>query len=110
MERRGIHLAAGPQAYLLAMFTAARIMRRPEDDRAADEDECWDLINAGTYIDGTATLEAAMPIFEQSSARFIPVVTLSADAPPELMGALFHVDALKAYNRALAATAAEEHS
>jgi CIC family chloride channel protein len=27
-----------------------------------------------------------------------------------LMGALFHVDALKAYNRALAATAAEEHS
>ncbi|MGJ5618565.1 chloride channel protein [Sulfitobacter sp. MF3-043] len=110
MERRGIHLAAGPQAYLLAMFTAARIMRRPEDERAADENECWDLIDAGTYIDGTATLEAAMPIFEQSSARFIPVVTLSADAPPELMGALFHVDALKAYNRALAATAAEEHS
>ncbi|MGC1494278.1 MAG: chloride channel protein [Sulfitobacter sp.] len=110
MERRGIHLAAGPQAYLLSMFMVARIMRRPDDDRAADQDTCWELINAGTYIDGTATLEAAMPIFEQSSARFIPVVTLSADAPPELLGALFHVDALKAYNRALAATAAEEHS
>ena len=110
MERRGIHLAAGPQAYLLSMFTVARIMRRPDDARAADEDQCWDLINAGTYIDGAATLEAAMPIFEHSSARFIPVVTLSADAPPELLGALFHVDALKVYNRALAATAAEEHS
>tara|TARA_R110002094_G_scaffold63755_2_gene74020 strand:+ start:9088 stop:10773 length:1686 start_codon:yes stop_codon:yes gene_type:complete len=110
MERRGIHLAAGPQAYLLSMFTVARIMRRADDARAADEDQCWDLINAGTYIDGAATLEAAMPIFEHSSARFIPVVTLSADAPPELLGALFHVDALKVYNRALAATAAEEHS
>ncbi len=110
MERRNIHLAAGPQAYLLSMFTVARIMRRPDDDHAADQDLCWELINAGTYIDGAATLEAAMPIFEQTQARFIPVVTLSADAPPNLLGALFHVDALKAYNRALAATAAEEHS
>ena len=110
IERRGIHLAAGPQAYLLAMFLAARIMRRPDDPNAADENTCWELINAGTYIDGTATLEAALPMFEASGARFIPVVTLSPDAPPELLGALFHVDALKAYNRALAATAAEEHS
>ncbi|MEW9919078.1 chloride channel protein [Marimonas sp. MJW-29] len=110
IERRGIHLAAGPQAYLLAMFMVARIMRRPDDPRAAPEEQCWDLINEGTYIDGTATLEAAMPIFDSTGARFIPVVTLSPDAPPELMGALFQVDALKAYNRALAATAAEEHS
>ncbi len=110
MERRGIHLAAGPQAYLLAMFMVARIMRRPDDPRAASEEDCWSLINEGTYIDGTATLEAAMPIFDNTGVRFIPVVTLSADAPPELMGAVFHVDALKAYNRALAATAAEEHS
>jgi CIC family chloride channel protein len=110
IERRGMHLAAGPQAYLLSMFTVARIMRRPEDDHAADADACWDLINEGTYIDGTATLETAMPVFEQSGVRFIPVVALSADAPPDLLGALFHVDALKVYNRALAATAAEEHS
>lgn len=110
MERRGVHLAAGPQAYLLGMFVAARIMRRPDDLDAAGEDACWDLINAGTYIDGAATLESAMPIFENTGARFVPVVTLSADSPPELLGALFYVDALKAYNRALAATAAEEHS
>lgn len=110
IERRGIHLAAGPQAYLLGMFLVARIMRRPDDPTAASHEECWDLINAGTYVDGAATLEAVMPVFEASGARFIPVVTLSADAPPELLGALFYVDALKAYNRALAATAAEEHS
>ena len=110
MERRGIHLAAGPQAYLLSMFTVARMMRGPDDERGADHDTCWELINAGTYIDSAATLEVAMPMFEQSSARFIPVVTLSVDAPPELLGALFYVDSLRAYNRALAATAAEEHS
>ena len=69
------------------------------------------MIEEGTYIDGTATLEAAMPVFERTGVPFIPVVTLKgAGSPPELMGALFHVDALKAYNRALAAVSEEEHS
>jgi CIC family chloride channel protein len=111
IERRGIHLAAGPQAYLLAMFTAAKTMRPPDHPRAAQEDQCWEMIGEGLYIDGVATLETAIPIFEKTGVAFLPVVTLSADAaPPELLGALFHVDALRAYNRALAATAAEEHS
>ncbi|KEJ89367.1 chloride channel protein [Sulfitobacter donghicola] len=111
IERRGVHLAAGPQAYLLAMFTAAKTMRPIDDPRAADNDRCWELIGEGNYIDSAATLEAAMPMFEKSGLPFLPVVTLSTEAaPPELLGALFHVDALRAYNRALAATAAEEHS
>ncbi len=111
LDRRGIRLAAGPQAYLLGMFRVAKLMRKPDDPRAAPEDECWDLVEDGVYIDGNATLEAAMPIFDRSGARFIPVLTLSGeDQPPELWGALFHVDALKAYNRALAAVSEEEHS
>ncbi|KEJ98056.1 chloride channel protein, CIC family [Pseudosulfitobacter pseudonitzschiae] len=111
LERRGVHLAAGPQAYLLAMFRVTTVMRKPDDPRAADDDACWDMIREGTYLDASATLEAAMPVFETASAAFIPVVALRGeDLPPELLGALFHVDALRAYNRALAATAAEEHS
>ncbi|WP_300055917.1 chloride channel protein [uncultured Roseobacter sp.] len=110
LERRGIHLAAGPQAYLLAMFRVGPVMRPMDHPRAASEDDCWAMIGEGVYVDSNATLESAMPIFE-TGVRFIPVVRLSADAaPPELQGALFHVDALKVYNRALAATAAEEHS
>lgn len=108
LERRNIHLAAGPQAYLLAMFRVAGEMRKYPD---IDEDACWEMIGEGIYVDGNATLEAAMPIFDKSGVTFIPVVTLTgADQAPELLGALHHVDALKAYNRALAATAEEEHS
>ena len=111
LERRNIHLAAGPQAYLMATFACAKIMRPMDHARAANEDDCWALVEQGIYIDGNATLEAAMPVFEKSGVTFIPVVTLGGeDEPPELWGALFHVDALKAFNRALAATAAEEHS
>ncbi|WP_299849612.1 chloride channel protein [uncultured Roseovarius sp.] len=111
LNRRNIRLAAGPQAYLLAMFRVAKLMRAPDHPRAASEEECWELIEDGVYIDGNATLESAMPIFDRSGMRFIPVVTLGGeDQPPELWGALFHVDALKAYNRALAAVSEEEHS
>lgn len=111
LERRNIHLAAGPQAYLLAMFRVATVMRKTDDPRGADEDACWAMIRDGIYVDGNATLESAMPIFDKAAVNFIPVVTLMGeDEPPELWGALYHVDALKAYNRALAATAAEEHS
>ena len=92
------------------MFTVARVMRQPQELRPGEEEMCWDHIGEGTYIDSAATLEAALPMFESSGVRFIPVVSLQADAPPDLLGALFYVDALKAYNRALAATAAEEHS
>lgn len=111
LERRNIHLAAGPQAYLASTVRVATIMRDREHARAAGEDHCWELIEAGVYVDGNATLEALMPIFESTGEQYIPVVTLGGEGdPPELWGAAFHVDALKAFNTVLAETAAEEHS
>ncbi|MFQ1699785.1 chloride channel protein [Loktanella agnita] len=111
LERRNVHLAAGPQAYLLATFKVSTVMRDMEARGAAPEDPCWNLIREGVYIDGNATLEQAMPMFEQGGHAYIPVVTLGGeDSPPQLWGALFQVDALRAMNTALAATAAEEHS
>ncbi|MEO9865204.1 MAG: chloride channel protein [Yoonia sp.] len=111
LERRNVHLAAGPQAYLLATFMVANVMRKADSQGSADTESCWALIREGVYIDGNATLEQAMPIFEAGNQVFIPVVTIAdEDAPPELWGALFQVDALKAMNKALSATAAEEHS
>ena len=69
------------------------------------------MIEDGLYVRASSTLEAAMPIFERADIPYVPVVMRAdADASPVYLGALFHVDALKAYNRALAATAAEEHS
>jgi CIC family chloride channel protein len=69
------------------------------------------MVQDGLYVDGNATLESAMPVFERSGAAHLPVLSISGeDQPPELWGALLHVDALVAYNKALAATAAEEHS
>lgn len=111
LVRRNVHLAAGPQAYLLATFGVAKVMRGLDEKRCASEEDCWELIEQGVYVDGNATFEIAMPMFEGAPLDFIPVVTLGGeDEPPHLWGALFQVDALRAYNRALAETAREEHS
>lgn len=111
LERRNIHLAAGPQAYLLSMFRVANVMRTPDDPRAAPDEMLWEAIEGGHTIDRNATLETAMPIFEATNRQFLAVVTLGEEGvAPQIDGALFQVDALRAYNRALAATAAEEHS
>jgi CIC family chloride channel protein len=111
LERRDLHLAAGPQAWLLATVPVAMVMRPRDSQRAAPEERCWAMVEEGVAIDRAATLEAAMPVFEAANHDFIPVISRAGpDAPPVLWGALFQVDALKAFNRALAATAAEEHS
>jgi chloride channel protein, CIC family len=111
LERRGVHLAAGPQAYLLAMFRVQNVMRKRGDAGAPDADALWAAIESGDLVDGNATLETALPMFEGASRPFLAVVRIGeAGEAPEILGALFHVDALRAYNRALGATAAEEHS
>jgi CIC family chloride channel protein len=112
LERRDIHLAAGPQAYLLAMLRASSIMRVTNDLTKAEIARCEQLIGDGCCVRGSATLEAAMPYFERAEVDYVPVILQTQDMQenPELIGALFHIDALKAYNKALAATAAEEHS
>ena len=110
LERRNIHLAAGPQAYLLSMFRVANVMRASDDPRAAPDDAMWEAIEAGHWVERNATLEKVLPIFEKTGRQFLPVVTMGGEGKaPRIHGALFHVDALRAYNRALAATAAEEH-
>ncbi|MCL6285395.1 chloride channel protein [Ruegeria sp. 2012CJ41-6] len=110
LERRDIHLAAGPQAYLLAMMRAGAVMRPLGDPNGASPEEIQPLLDRGLCINARATLEAAMPIFDREDMAWLPVVTLDDEGVETPVGVLYHIDALKAYNRALAATAAEEHS
>ena len=110
LERRGVHLAAGPQAYLLGTFKVESVMRRAEHSKAADPEICAALILKGTYIYQELMLDQAMPILEATGSSFIPVVaSVTDEGPPELKGALFQVDVLRTFNSALAATAAEGH-
>lgn len=111
LERRGIHLADGPQRYLLATFKVSSVMKAPDHPRAPQADRVRRALNEGLFVSPADTLEVAMPLFEKSSSDFLAVVRLSdKDTTPEILGVLLHVDALRVFNRALAARAAEEHS
>ena len=103
IERRGVHIAEGPQAYLLGTISVGRIMRR--DDGPAPE-AVADMIAQGAFVEVDATLEAVLPRLDAADDAALPVV--SADR--RYLGMLHHGDAWKAYAEAMAATAREEHA
>ncbi len=107
LSRRKINLAAGPQDYLLTMFKNDFIMR-PIDEVKPDH---WDMVEHGAYVSEFGSLAGAMPVFRRTGARYLPVLRMGGqDEASTIIGLLYEVDALRAYNEALAATAAEEHS
>ena len=110
LKRRGIHLAEGPQAYLLSMTGVAGLMRAASDDSAPTEEVCRAMIDKGIHVDIGSTLETAMPMFDAHEVNYVPITAQSVGNAPEVYkGVLYHVDALKAYNLALAALSREEH-
>ncbi len=108
LERRGVHLAAGPQAYLLALIPVKSLMRGQDVLVAQTRDLCRHMVAEGVFVTENSTLEVALPKFEITGQDFLPVV--STDTEPVLLGAVFQVDALAAYTKALAETAREEHA
>ena len=111
LERRGVHLAAGPQAYLGETIRLGQIMRPLGSARAAPEEACRKMMEEGVVLGENQTLETALRLFERTGADFVPITQrATAEGPPEMLGAVFQTDALKAYAKALADTAAEEHS
>ena len=110
LENKGLHLSDGPQGYLAATMTAKHLMRPRGAEDGAPDTGCDALIEQGAVLDAEDTLERALSMFEQLRGPYLPVRRKRAVGPPELVGALFHVDALRAYNKALEDELREEHA
>ncbi|SDD20351.1 chloride channel protein, CIC family [Paracoccus isoporae] len=118
LELRGIHVAEGPQVWLPQKMRINSLMRLPGAENAPAADLVRNLALSGrTLVDG-ATLDLALSEFERMGGAFLPVIRppeprdpamIGPPAPPEIIGTLYHVDALRALNQALAEAAAEEH-
>ena len=112
LEKRNLRCSAGPQAYLLGTLLVGKVMR-PLSASAPESAQA--LMDEGIAISPLATLEAALPIFDRAGVEFIPVVDEeerseeTGEPQLTLIGVIHHLDALKAYNRALVAISAEEH-
>jgi CIC family chloride channel protein len=111
LERRGLSLAQGPQDYIAATMPVSHVMRLRGAENGASESACQTLLEQGVFLRRDDTLEQALPMFDGLRGGFVPVVEGASDKAPEaeLLGALFHVDALRAYSRALEEELREEH-
>lgn len=109
LEKRNIRCAAGPQAYLLGLLKTDAVLRPLDSPRCASAEECLSLRQEELWLEEGVSLDAVLPVFDRADVTFLPVFRIQ-DGEEILLGAIYHVDALKAYNRALVSVAAEEHS
>lgn len=118
LKLRGVRIAEGPQVWLPQKMRINSLMRLPDAENAPSPDLVRNLALSGRALVDGAVLGLALAEFERTGAAFLPVIRPAAarapdaigpPAPPEVIGTLYHVDALRALNQALAATAAEEH-
>lgn len=110
LARRGVKIAQGPQEYLLQMVGLGAVIRRPGAPGALPLSVLESLAADGMTVDRDALLKEALLRFRRTGASHLAVTAPDAEGAPQVVGCLGHVDALKAYNQAMAAIAAEEHS
>lgn len=99
LMRSGISLAAGAERYLPETMPVMRMVRIRGADDCASDSACEALAEQGALLRRGMTLADALPMFDAQKLEFLPV--LERGKSGELIGALYHVDALKAMNRAL---------
>ena len=109
LERRGIHVAAGPQEYLLGTIRVRNIMHLVGSGQDAPQSQCQELVEQGAFVEVSETLETAMPKLEVSPLQLLPVVR-NGENGPDIIGTVYLVDALRSYNHALANVTREEHA
>ncbi len=110
LARRDVRIAEGPQEYLLQMVGIAHVTHRPGTPGTPDLAALAEMVAQGLSLDSGARLKSALRLFEDRGATLLAVTVAGPEGTPVPIGSLSHVDALKAFNQALAATAAEEHS
>lgn len=104
-----MQIAQGPQSYLLQQVGIEHITQKPGSPRALPKSVLEDLAADGMALDKQARLKEALLRFKRTAASHL-AVTAKGPEGAQVVGCLSHVDALQAFNQALAASTSEEHS
>ncbi len=109
--KKNIDISAGPQTFLLPAIRCRDLMRPRGAENGASDTAAWELVEQGAALGPGDNLATAFPMFDGGRLTFIPVVEAKREGQGRtLIGAVYYTDALRAYNRALVAVHAEEHS
>lgn len=116
LENRDVHVAEGPQVWLPQKMRITAILRPMDSEHAPALDLTQKLVASGQALTEAMRLDEALREFDRLRAAFLPIIR-PPEPPaegeptpePEIIGVVYHIDALRALNQALAETAAEEH-
>lgn len=109
LGNRDLHLGDGPQRYLLDTMQVSSNMTPRGSEDSPSETQSWELIEQGVFLLSDDNMSKALPMFTRS-LPYIPVVSQTEGGGRTLIGVLYHIDALRAYNRRLVEAHEEEHS
>jgi len=107
LARTGLHLASGPQRYLLEILSVESVMRPIGAFSEKQQARFAKMHAKGKSLPQSATLDMAMLTFSGNKEK--PIVIVSEDGQA-ILGIAHYRDALNAYNKELAQLAQEEHS
>ena len=120
LRRRGVRIAEGPQVWLPQKMRITAALRPLDGPDTPPAEVIRGVVESGLALTEMVRLDEALAEFERTGAAFLPVIR-PAEPPqagragpdpapePEILGVVYHIDALRAVHRALAETAAEEH-
>nr|WP_134679001.1 chloride channel protein [Paracoccus ravus] len=108
LKRRGVHIAEGPQVWLPRQMRVTAVMREIGSKTAPAADLLRNMVADGQMVADQTTLGEALSLFDRTGAAFYPIVRQDG-ASPEILGAVYHIDALRGLATALGAVAAEQH-
>lgn len=110
LERRGICLSEGPQAWLPHQLRITAVVKALEPDNKPAEELVRTLAEKAPTLTAATSLADALTLFQRTGADMLAVTaTDGPDTPPRVIGSVRHVDVLQTLNRALEEKAAEEH-
>jgi CIC family chloride channel protein len=106
----GVNISEAPRTYAMRAMKVRAYMRLIGDDDGPAASACEALMAQDVFCARKPAFPRRWRCSTRRSGQFIPVVAEREGGSTELVGALYHVDALKALNRLYAATYREEHS
>lgn len=110
LERRGIRLSEGPQAWLPHQLRVTAVVKALEPGNKPEEKLVRTLAKKAPTLTAATSLADALSLFQSTGADLFAVIAkVGPDTPPQVIGSVRHVDVLQTLNRALEEKAAEEH-
>lgn len=110
LERRGIRLSEGPQAWLPHQLRITAVTKALEPGNKPAEELVRMLAEKAPTLTAATSLADALTLFQRTGADMLAVIeTDGRDSPPRVIGSVRHIDVLQTLNKALEEKAAEEH-